>query len=135
MPVTYEEINIKSTVNMMEASRLNGIKSFVYASSSAVYGGHPALSKKEGVEGNVLSPYALTKKVNEDYEKLYYKLYGLETVGMRYFNVFGRRQDPFGAYAAVIPKLVKTIMDEETPTIEGDGQHSRDFTYIDSVLS
>ncbi len=134
MPVTYEEINIKGTVNMMEASRLNGVKRFVYASSSSVYGDHPSLPKKEGVEGNILSPYALTKKVNEDYGKLYYRLYGLETIGMRYFNVFGRRQDPYGVYAAVIPKFVKAIMDEDAPTINGDGQHSRDFTYIDNVI-
>lgn len=134
MPVTYEEINIKGTVNMMEASRLNGVKRFIYASSSSVYGDHPALPKKEGVEGNILSPYALTKKVNEDYGKLYYKLYGLETIGMRYFNVFGRRQDPYGVYAAVIPKFVKAIMEGQAPTINGDGQHSRDFTYIDNVI-
>lgn len=134
MPVTYEEINIKGTVNMMEASRLNGVKRFVYASSSSVYGDHPALPKKEGVEGNILSPYALTKKVNEDYGKLYYRLYGLETIGMRYFNVFGRRQDPYGVYAAVIPKFVKAIMEGQAPTINGDGQHSRDFTYIDNVI-
>ena len=134
MPVTYEEINIKGTVNMMEASRLNGVKRFVYASSSSVYGDHPSLPKKEGVEGNILSPYALTKKVNEDYGKLYYRLYGLETIGMRYFNVFGRRQDPYGVYAAVIPKFVKAIMEGQAPTINGDGKQSRDFTYIENVV-
>lgn len=135
MPVIYEEINIKGHVNMMEAARLNGnIKKFVYASSSSVYGDHPALPKKEGVEGNILSPYALTKKVNEEYAKLYFKLYGLETVGMRYFNVFGRYQDPHGYYAAVIPKFVKSLLNNEAPTINGDGETSRDFTYIDNVI-
>lgn len=135
MPVIYEEINIKGHVNMMEAARLNGnIKKFVYASSSSVYGDHPALPKKEGVEGNILSPYALTKKVNEEYAKLYFKLYALETVGMRYFNVFGRYQDPHGYYAAVIPKFVKSLLNDEAPTINGDGETSRDFTYIDNVI-
>lgn len=135
MPLIYEEVNIKGHLNMMEAARLNGnIKKFVYASSSSVYGDHPVLPKVEGVEGNVLSPYALTKKVNEEYAKLYFKLYGLETVGMRYFNVFGRYQDPHGYYAAVIPKFVKSLLNNEAPTINGDGETSRDFTYIDNVI-
>lgn len=135
MPLVYEEVNIKGHLNMMEAARLNGnIKKFVYASSSSVYGDHPVLPKVEGVEGNVLSPYALTKKVNEEYAKLYFKLYGLETVGMRYFNVFGRYQDPHGYYAAVIPKFVKSLLNNEAPTINGDGETSRDFTYIDNVI-
>lgn len=134
MPQKYEEINIKGTLNMMEAARQCGVKKFVYASSSSVYGDNPTLPKKEGVEGKVLSPYALTKKVNEEYGRLYTELYGLETVGFRYFNVFGRRQDPFGFYAAVIPKFVKALLDNEAPTINGDGKHSRDFTYIDNVV-
>lgn len=134
MPVLYEEINIKGHLNMMEAARENNIKKFVYASSSSVYGDHPVLPKKEGVEGNILSPYALTKKINEEYAKLYFRLYGLETVGMRYFNVFGRRQDPNGFYAAVIPKFVKQLIINEAPQINGDGETSRDFTYIDNVI-
>ncbi|WP_026514479.1 SDR family oxidoreductase [Butyrivibrio sp. LB2008] len=134
MPLLYEEINIRGTLNMMEASRQNGVKKFVYASSSSVYGDSTVLPKKEGQEGNVLSPYALTKKVDEEYGKLYKKLYGLDTYGLRYFNVFGRRQDPNGAYAAVIPKFLKQLMNGETPTINGDGKQSRDFTYVDNVI-
>lgn len=134
MPVLYEEINIKGHLNMMEAARENKIKKFVYASSSSVYGDHPVLPKKEGIEGYVLSPYALTKKVNEEYANLYFRLYGLETVGMRYFNVFGRRQDPNGFYAAVIPKFVKQLINDEVPQINGDGETSRDFTYINNVI-
>jgi UDP-N-acetylglucosamine 4-epimerase len=134
MPLLYEEINIRGTLNMMEASRQNGVKKFVYASSSSVYGDSTVLPKKEGQEGNVLSPYALTKKVDEEYGKLYKSLYGLDTYGLRYFNVFGRRQDPNGAYAAVIPKFLKQLMNGETPTINGDGKQSRDFTYVDNVI-
>lgn len=134
MPLLYEEINIRGTLNMMEASRQNGVKKFVYASSSSVYGDHPQLPKKEGVEGKVLSPYALTKKVDEEYGRLYKELYGLDTYGLRYFNVFGRRQDPDGAYAAVIPKFIRMLLNGETPTINGDGRQSRDFTYIDNVI-
>ena len=134
MPLFYEEVNIRGTLNMMEAARQNGIKKFVYASSSSVYGDHPVLPKVEGQEGNLLSPYALTKRVDEEYGKLYFKLYGLNTYGLRYFNVFGRRQDPYGAYAAVIPKFLKQLMGGEVPTINGDGKQSRDFTYIDNVI-
>lgn len=134
MPLFYEEVNIRGTLNMMEAARQNGVKKFVYASSSSVYGDHPVLPKVEGQEGNLLSPYALTKRVDEEYGKLYYKLYGLHTYGLRYFNVFGRRQDPYGAYAAVIPKFLKQLMGGEVPTINGDGKQSRDFTYIDNVI-
>lgn len=134
MPLLYEEINIRGTLNMMEAARKQGVKKFVYASSSSVYGDHPVLPKVEGQEGNLLSPYALTKRVDEEYGKLYKKLYGLDTYGMRYFNVFGRRQDPDGAYAAVIPKFIKLLMQGEVPTINGDGKQSRDFTYIDNVI-
>lgn len=134
MPLLYEEINIKGTLNMMEAAKQNGVKKFVYASSSSVYGDEPNLPKKEGREGNLLSPYALTKKVNEEYGKLYTKIYGLDTYGLRYFNVFGRRQDPNGAYAAVIPKFIKQLLNDEQPTINGDGKQSRDFTYIENVI-
>jgi UDP-N-acetylglucosamine 4-epimerase len=134
MPLLYEEINIKGTLNMMEAARQNNVKKFVYASSSSVYGDEPNLPKQEGREGNVLSPYALTKKVDEEYGKLYTNLYGLDTYGLRYFNVFGKRQDPNGAYAAVIPKFIKQLLNEEQPTINGDGKQSRDFTYIENVI-
>ncbi|MCR5398229.1 MAG: SDR family oxidoreductase [Lachnospiraceae bacterium] len=134
MPLFYCQNNIAGTLNMMEAARQQGIKKFVYASSSSVYGDHPVLPKKEGQEGNLLSPYALTKRVDEEYGKLYYKLYGLDTYGLRYFNVFGRRQDPNGAYAAVIPKFIKQLLAGETPTINGDGKQSRDFTYIENVI-
>ena len=134
MPLLYEEINIRGTLNMMEASRQNGVKKFVYASSSSVYGDSTKLPKQEGGEGNILSPYALTKKTDEEYGKLYKSLYGLDTYGLRYFNVFGRRQDPNGAYAAVIPKFLKMLMNGEVPTINGDGRQSRDFTYIDNVI-
>lgn len=134
MPLLYEEINIRGTLNMMEASRVNGVKKFVYASSSSVYGNTPTLPKKEGQEGKVISPYALTKKVDEEYGRLYKELYGLDTYGLRYFNVFGRRQDPDGMYAAVIPKFIKQLLHGEVPTINGDGRQSRDFTYIDNVI-
>lgn len=134
MPLFYEQNNIMGTLNMMEAARQNGVKKFVYASSSSVYGDHPVLPKKEGQEGKLLSPYALTKRTNEEYGRLYKKLYGLDTYGLRYFNVFGRRQDPNGAYAAVIPKFIKQLLDGEVPTINGDGKQSRDFTYIDNVI-
>lgn len=134
MPLLYEEINIRGTLNMMEASVKNGVKKFVYASSSSVYGDHPVLPKKEGHEGELLSPYALTKRVCEEYGKLYKKLYGLDTYGLRYFNVFGKRQNPDGAYAAVIPKFIKMLLNDEAPTINGDGKQSRDFTYVDNVV-
>lgn len=134
MPLLYEEINIRGTLNMMEAARQNHVKRFVYASSSSVYGDHPVLPKVEGTEGNLLSPYALTKRVDEEYGKLYTKLYGLNTYGLRYFNVFGRRQDPDGAYAAVIPKFIKLLLNNKQPTINGDGKQSRDFTYIENVI-
>jgi UDP-N-acetylglucosamine/UDP-N-acetylgalactosamine 4-epimerase len=134
MPLFYEEVNIRGTLNMMEAAKQNNVKKFVYASSSSVYGDEPNLPKEEGREGNVLSPYSLTKKVDEEYGKLYTKLYGLDTYGLRYFNVFGRRQNPDGAYAAVIPKFIKQLLNNEQPTINGDGKQSRDFTYIENVI-
>lgn len=134
MPLFYCANNIQGTLNMLEASRKNGVKRFVYASSSSVYGDEPNLPKTEGIEGNLLSPYALTKRCDEEWAKQYSMHYGLETVGLRYFNVFGRRQDPDGAYAAVIPKFIKMLLHGQTPTINGDGRQSRDFTYIENVI-
>lgn len=134
MPLFYCANNIQGTLNMMEASRRNNVKKFVYASSSSVYGDEANLPKVEGREGNLLSPYALTKRCDEDWAKQYTMHYGLDTYGLRYFNVFGRRQDPNGAYAAVIPKFIKQILNDETPIINGDGRQSRDFTYIENVI-
>lgn len=134
MPLFYCANNIQGTLNMMEAARHNGVKKFVYASSSSVYGDEPNLPKKEGHEGNLLSPYALTKRCDEEWAKQYTKHYGLATIGLRYFNVFGRRQDPNGAYAAVIPKFIKQLLAGERPTINGDGNQSRDFTYVENVI-
>ncbi len=134
MPLFYCANNIAGTLNMLEAARQKRIRKFVYASSSSVYGDEPNLPKTEGREGNLLSPYALTKRCDEEWAKQYTKHYNLPTIGLRYFNVFGRRQDPNGAYAAVIPKFIKQLLSGEQPTINGDGQQSRDFTYIENVI-
>ena len=134
MPLFYCANNITGTLNMLEAARHNRVKKFVYASSSSVYGDEPQLPKKEGREGNLLSPYAVSKRADEEWAKQYTKHYGLDTYGLRYFNVFGRRQDPNGAYAAVIPKFIRQLLHGEVPTINGDGLQSRDFTYIDNVI-
>ena len=134
MPLFYCANNIMGTLNMLEAARQNKVKKFVYASSSSVYGDEPVLPKKEGREGNLLSPYAVTKRADEEWAKQYTRHYGLDTYGMRYFNVFGRRQDPNGAYAAVIPKFINQLLNGEVPTINGDGRQSRDFTYIENVI-
>ena len=134
MPLFYCANNIQGTLNMLEAARQNNVKKFVYASSSSVYGDEPNLPKKEGREGNLLSPYAVSKRADEEWAKQYTKHYGLDTYGMRYFNVFGRRQDPNGAYAAVNPKFIKQLRSGETPTINGDGRQSRDFTYVENVI-
>lgn len=134
MPLFYCVNNINGTLNMLEAAKANGVKKFVYASSSSVYGNEPNLPKKEGVEGQLLSPYAVTKRCNEEWAIQYSKHYGLDTYGMRYFNVFGRRQDPDGVYAAVIPKFIQMLLRGERPIINGDGRHSRDFTYIENVI-
>ena len=134
MPLFYCANNIQGTLNMMEAARQCGVKTFVYASSSSVYGDEAHLPKKEGIEGNLLSPYALTKRADEEWAKQYSRHYGLKTIGLRYFNVFGRRQDPHGAYAAVIPKFIKQLLNDEQPTINGDGKQSRDFTYVENVI-
>ena len=134
MPLFYCENNIKGTLNMLEAAKRQKVKKFVYASSSSVYGDEPNLPKKEGREGCLLSPYAVSKRANEEWAKQYTKHYGLDTYGLRYFNVFGRRQNPNGAYAAVIPKFIKQLLNGETPTINGDGEQSRDFTYIENII-
>lgn len=134
MPLFYCANNIMGTLNMLEAARKTGVKKFVYASSSSVYGDEPNLPKKEGREGNLLSPYAVSKRADEEWAKQYTRHYGLDTYGLRYFNVFGRRQDPNGAYAAVIPKFIKQLICGQVPTINGDGKQSRDFTYIENVI-
>ncbi|MDR0890042.1 MAG: SDR family oxidoreductase [Oscillospiraceae bacterium] len=134
LPLFYAKNNSLGTMNMLEAAYKNGVKRFVYASSSSVYGDSAQLPKKEGTEGNLLSPYAVSKRNNEECAKQYTKHFGLETIGLRYFNVFGKRQDPDGAYAAVIPKFIKQLLRGEVPTINGDGKQSRDFTYVENVV-
>lgn len=134
MPLFYCANNITGTLNMLEAARQNGVKKFVYASSSSVYGDEPNLPKVEGREGNLLSPYAVSKRADEEWAKQYTRHYGLDTYGLRYFNVFGRRQDPNGVYAAVIPKFIRQLLNGERPTINGDGKQSRDFTYIENII-
>ena len=133
-PITSNDVNVNGFLNMLVASREAKIKRFVYAASSSTYGDSESMPKVEDVIGKPLSPYAVTKYVNELYAEVFSKTYGLETIGLRYFNVFGRRQDPNGAYAAVIPKFVSQLMKGESPTINGDGTYSRDFTYIDNVI-
>jgi UDP-N-acetylglucosamine/UDP-N-acetylgalactosamine 4-epimerase len=133
-PVTTNEVNISGFLNMLVATRDAKIKRFVYAASSSTYGDHPGLPKVEDKIGSPLSPYAVTKYVNELYARVFSDLYGIETVGLRYFNVFGRRQDPDGAYAAVIPRFIKTLVKGKAPGIFGDGLQSRDFTYVDNVI-
>ena len=133
-PVTTNEVNVSGFLNMLVASRDAKVKRFVYAASSSTYGDSVGLPKVEDVIGKPLSPYAITKYVNELYAEIFSRTYGLETIGLRYFNVFGRKQDPNGAYAAVIPKFVMQLMQLESPLINGDGNYSRDFTYIDNVI-
>ena len=133
-PATTNAVNINGFLNMLIATRDAGIRRFVYASSSSVYGDSPELPKVEERTGKVLSPYAVTKLVNEEYARVFGSLYGMETMGLRYFNVFGRRQDPNGPYAAVIPKFTMAFMKHDSPVINGDGSNSRDFTYIDNVV-
>ena len=128
------EVNVNGFLNMLVASRDNGVKRFVYAASSSTYGDSESMPKIEDVIGKPLSPYAITKYVNELYAEIFSNTYGFETIGLRYFNVFGRKQDPNGAYAAVIPKFVSQLMKGESPVINGDGNYSRDFTYIDNVI-
>lgn len=133
-PVTTNEVNISGFLHMLVAARDAGVRRFVFAASSSTYGDSTSLPKVEEVIGRPLSPYAVTKYVNEVYADVFARTYGMEYIGLRYFNVFGRRQDPFGAYAAVIPLFVKKLMAHESPTINGDGEYSRDFTYIDNVI-
>lgn len=133
-PITSNEVNISGFLNMLVAARDAGVKRFVYAASSSTYGDSEALPKVEDKIGKPLSPYAITKYVNELYADIFHQTYGIDTIGLRYFNVFGRKQDPNGAYAAVIPKFVMQFMDHENPVINGDGTYSRDFTYIDNVV-
>ncbi len=133
-PITSNEVNVSGFLNMLVASRDANVKRFVYAASSSTYGDSAALPKVEEVIGKPLSPYAITKYVNELYADVFSKTYGLECIGLRYFNVFGRRQTPNGAYAAVIPKFVIQLMNHESPVINGAGDYSRDFTYIDNVI-
>ncbi len=133
-PITTNDVNVSGFLNMLVASRDAKVKRFVYAASSSTYGDSESLPKIEETIGKPLSPYAITKYVNELYADIFSKAYGLETIGLRYFNVFGRKQDPNGAYAAVIPKFVMQFMAHESPVINGDGNYSRDFTYIDNVI-
>lgn len=133
-PVTTNDVNVSGFLNMLIAARDAKIKRFIYAASSSTYGDHEALPKNEDVIGKPLSPYAITKYVNELYADVFNKTYGLDTIGLRYFNVFGKRQDPHGAYAAVIPLFVKQFINNQSPVINGDGSYSRDFTYIDNVI-
>lgn len=133
-PITSNEVNVSGFLNMLVAARDAKVKRFIYAASSSTYGDSEALPKVEEVIGRPLSPYAITKYVNELYADVFSKTYGIETIGLRYFNVFGRRQNPDGAYAAVIPKFVIQLMNHESPVINGAGDYSRDFTYIDNVL-
>ena len=133
-PVTSNDVNVSGFLNMLVASRDAGVKRFIYAASSSTYGDSDNLPKVEHIIGKPLSPYAIKKYVNELYAEIFSKTYGLETIGLRYFNVFGRKQDPNGAYAAVIPKFVMQLMNHESPVVNGDGNFSRDFTYIDNVI-
>ncbi len=133
-PITSNDVNVSGFLNMLVASRDAGVERFVYAASSSTYGDHEALPKVEDTIGKPLSPYAITKYVNELYADIFHSTYNLDTIGLRYFNVFGKRQDPNGAYAAVIPKFVQQFINHESPIINGDGSYSRDFTYIDNVV-
>ncbi|MCE4064115.1 SDR family oxidoreductase [Chryseobacterium gleum] len=133
-PITSNDVNVSGFLNMLVAARDANVKRFVYAASSSTYGDSESLPKVEDVIGRPLSPYAITKYVNELYADVFGKTYGMKCIGLRYFNVFGRRQDPNGAYAAVIPLFVKQLINHESPTINGTGDYSRDFTYIDNVI-
>jgi UDP-N-acetylglucosamine 4-epimerase len=133
-PVTTNEVNISGFINMLAAARDAKVKRFIYAASSSTYGDSTVLPKREDNIGRPLSPYAVTKLVNELYADVFFKTYGIDCIGLRYFNVFGRRQDPFGAYAAVIPLFVKQLIRHESPRINGGGEYSRDFTYVDNVV-
>jgi UDP-N-acetylglucosamine 4-epimerase len=133
-PITTNAVNVGGFLNMLVAARDANVKRFIYAASSSTYGDSTNMPKVEDIIGKPLSPYAITKYVNELYADIFSKTYGLETIGLRYFNVYGRKQDPQGAYAAVIPKFVMQLMRHQSPQINGDGSYSRDFTYIDNVI-
>jgi UDP-N-acetylglucosamine 4-epimerase len=133
-PWTSHDVNVNGFMNILIAAKNEKVKRFVYASSSSVYGDHPVLPKVEGVEGKLLSPYAVTKSINEKYGHIFYEIYKLPTIGLRYFNVFGKRQDPHSIYSAVIPIFMKKLLKNKKPTINGDGSFSRDFTYIQNVI-
>lgn len=133
-PLDSEAVNLGGFLNVIEAMRIMGLKRIVYASSSSVYGDSPELPKVEGREGEALSPYAVTKRMNETYARLYHRLYGLEAIGLRFFNIFGERQDPEGAYAAAIPKFIRALLRHEAPVVHGDGLQTRDFTYVGNAV-
>ncbi|MCZ2458728.1 MAG: SDR family oxidoreductase [Chitinophagales bacterium] len=133
-PITSNNVNITGTLNIFTAAKEKGIKRVVFAASSSTYGDHPGLPKKEDIIGKPLSPYAITKYVNELYAKVYGDLYGLETIGLRYFNIFGPRQSPQGPYAAVIPIFITHLLENKPPVINGDGSHSRDFTFVENAV-
>lgn len=133
-PLTSNEVNVTGTLNIFTAAKEQGVQRVVYAASSSTYGDHPGLPKVEDKIGNPLSPYAVTKYVNELYARVYANVYGLKLIGLRYFNVFGPKQNPQGPYAAVIPLFVKSILNNEPPTINGSGEHSRDFTFVDNAV-
>ncbi|WP_395046132.1 SDR family oxidoreductase [Flavobacterium sp.] len=133
-PITTNDVNVSGFLNMLSAAKEANVKRFIYAASSSTYGDSESLPKMEDIIGKPLSPYAITKYINELYADIFSKTYGIETIGLRYFNVFGRKQDPKGVYAAVIPKFVQQFMNYDSPVINGDGNYSRDFTYIDNVI-
>lgn len=133
-PLTTNDVNITGTLNIFTAAKEEGVKRVVYAASSSTYGDHPGLPKVEDQIGNPLSPYAVTKYVNELYARVFSQVYGLELIGLRYFNIFGPRQNPQGAYAAVIPLFMKAVLENQPPTINGNGNHSRDFTFVDNAV-
>jgi UDP-glucose 4-epimerase len=134
-PITTNDVNVGGTLNLLDAARGAGVKRFVYASSSSVYGDTPELPKHEGMTPNPLSPYAVSKLTGEHYLRVFHRLYGLETIALRYFNVFGPNQDPTSQYSAVIPKFIKALMEDRQPIIFGDGEQSRDFTFVSNVVN
>ncbi len=133
-PITTNEVNANGFLNMILAAKESSVKRFIYASTSAIYGDHPALPKKEEQTGNPLSPYAVSKKTNELYAQVFSNTFKIETIGLRYFNVFGPNQSPSGPYAAVIPLFIQSVIDNKPPFIDGDGEQTRDFTYVDNVV-
>lgn len=133
-PIATNEVNVNGFVNVITAAKEANVKRFIYAASSSTYGDHPGLPKTENLIGQPLSPYAVSKYVNELYAQVFGQVYGMETIGLRYFNIFGERQDPEGAYAAVIPRFIKALINKESPVIYGDGKHSRDFTYVKNAV-